>query len=296
VRETGIQVAFPELWGAVFVGRQKEGISLSKVTVGYAGVTMERTPMNDAAIPILADGIKWLGLLPSKRANWNFSYFYNTLPNSPATDWYDHTFVGRFVVLPVRDDSTGTLLHLGAAYRYGHLSNGETQLDSKPESSTAPYFLDTGVFPADHDNMLEVEAYFRSGSFFAGSEYFFSQVTAPDVGDPLFHGGQVFVTYLFTGEQRPYIDLGGKIGFVKPNRSAFSGGPGALEGVLNFSYADFDDADITGGRFWRITPELNWYLDPMASFRLNYGLGSLDRFGTEELHHFVQGRFEVKIL
>jgi phosphate-selective porin OprO/OprP len=295
IRETGIQVAFPELLGAVFVGRQKEGISLSKATVGYAVWTMERTPFSDAAIPILADGIKWLGALPSKRANWNVAYYYNALPNSPAYDWYDDTFVARFVGLPVRNDDTGALLHLALAYRYGHYANGETQFDSRPESSTAPYFLDTGVFPADEDNMLSVELYYRQGSLFGGGEYFVSNVEAPDVGDPMFHGGNVFVTYLFTGEQRPYIDLGGKVGFVKPKRSAFSGGPGALEGVLNFSYADFDDAQITGGTFWRVTPELNWYLDSMASFRLAYGLGSLDRFDTTELHHFLQARFEVKI-
>ena len=55
-------VAVPELWGHVFVGRTKEGFSLNKVMVGYAGWTMERSTMSDASIPILADGIKWLGL------------------------------------------------------------------------------------------------------------------------------------------------------------------------------------------------------------------------------------------
>ena len=298
LRETGIQIGFPELWGYLFVGRQKEGISLSKITVGYAVWGFERTPMSDATIPILGDGIKWLGVHPSKRANWNFAYFFNEfesqLLTNPSTDWYRRAFVGRFVVLPVRDDSTGTLLHVGVAYKRGEFANGETDLQARPESSTAPFFIDTGLFPADHNNLYEAEVYFRSGSWFGGTEYMVDDVEGPD-DRHLFHGGNVFVTWLMTGEQRPYIDLGGKVGFVEPKRSMFSGGTGAVEGVLNFSYADADDGDITGGTYWRITPELNWYLDNMTGVRLCYGLASLDRFDTTELHHFFQGRFEVKI-
>jgi phosphate-selective porin OprO and OprP len=295
VRETGIQVGIPELWGSVFVGRQKEGISLSRITVGYAVPTMERTPMGDATIPILADGIKWLGGLPSHRANWNFAYYYNELVGSPSHDWYDQTFVGRICVLPIRNDATGDLLHLGVAYHYGLYANGEASLEARPESSTAPFFLDTGTFPAHNDNLFGGEAYFRSGSWFGGVEYFADVLQAPEVGDPIFHGGNVLLTWIMTGEQRPYIDLGGKMGFVEPRRSAFSGGPGAWEAVLNFSYADFDDADITGGRFWRVTPQLTWYIDKMVTVKAAYGLGSLDRFGDSQLTHFFQARFQFQI-
>jgi phosphate-selective porin OprO/OprP len=298
LRETGIQIGFPELWGNLFIGRQKEGISLSKITVGYAVWGFERTPISDATIPILGDGIKWLGVAPNKRANWNFAYYYNELEgsvfNNPSTGWYKQAFVGRFVVLPIRDDATGTLLHVGVAYKRGEFTNGETDLQAKPESTTAPYFIDTGIFPANNNNLYEGEVYFRSGSWFGGTEYMVDDVHGPD-GNYLFHGGNIFMTWLMTGEQRPYIDLGGKVGFVEPKRSAFSGGTGAIEGVLNLSYADADDKDIAGGTYWRITPEVNWYLDPMTSLRFCYGLASLDKFGTTELHNFIQARFEIKI-
>ena len=48
VRETGVMVAVPEAWGHIFVGRTKEGFSLNKVMVGYAGWTMERATISDA--------------------------------------------------------------------------------------------------------------------------------------------------------------------------------------------------------------------------------------------------------
>ena len=60
-RQTGIMVDVPEISGQIFVGRQKEGFSLNKIMVGYGGWTMERTEISDAAIPILADGVKWIG-------------------------------------------------------------------------------------------------------------------------------------------------------------------------------------------------------------------------------------------
>ena len=51
VRQTGIMIAVPELWGNFFIGRSKEGFSLNKVMTGYDGWTMERSTMNDATVP-----------------------------------------------------------------------------------------------------------------------------------------------------------------------------------------------------------------------------------------------------
>ena len=39
--------------------------------VGYGGWTMERATISDASIPILADGIKWLGYSPKHKFLWN---------------------------------------------------------------------------------------------------------------------------------------------------------------------------------------------------------------------------------
>jgi phosphate-selective porin OprO/OprP len=44
-------VEIPEIRGHLFVGRTKEGFSLNKVMVGYAGWTMERATTSDATIP-----------------------------------------------------------------------------------------------------------------------------------------------------------------------------------------------------------------------------------------------------
>ena len=66
-----------------------------------------------------------------------------------------------------------------------------------------------------------------------------------------------------------------------------------MELVLHLSYSDLDSGPIQGGRFWRLTPHVNWYIDRMVRLELNYGLGLLDRFGTTGLTHFLQARLQI---
>ena len=79
IRQTGVMIAVPKLWGNIFIGRSKEGFSLNKVMVGYDGWTMERSTMSDATIPLLADGFKWLGYTPKHGFLWNFGYYNDWL-------------------------------------------------------------------------------------------------------------------------------------------------------------------------------------------------------------------------
>src|SRR4030095_10642786 len=87
VRETGVMIDVPELWGKFFIGRTKEGFSMNKVMVGYAGWTPERMMAIDV-IPILADGIKWLGFLPKERIFWNAGVFTDWLSESQSFSTY----------------------------------------------------------------------------------------------------------------------------------------------------------------------------------------------------------------
>jgi phosphate-selective porin OprO/OprP len=58
-------IALPERWGYFFVERTKEGFSPNKVMIGYDGWTIERSPLNDATVPVLADGFERMGHLPT---------------------------------------------------------------------------------------------------------------------------------------------------------------------------------------------------------------------------------------
>lgn len=292
VRETGVMVAVPELWGHLFVGRTKEGFSLNKVMSGYSGWTMERATINDATIPILADGIKWLGYVPERGILWNLGVYGDWLSKGESFSTYHRQYVGRLIWLPIASAETRTVLHLGVNYRYGEVADGELRLRSRPEAFLAPYFLDTGSFPADHTRMASLEAYYRPRSWLFGTEYFVQKASSPQYGDPVFHGGDVAISWLITGEVRKYNTQGGFFSSVSPARTVFEGGPGAWELVARFSYSDLDAGALQGGKFWRFTPALHWHLSDNLRFSLVYGYGHLDRFDLAGTTQFFQSRIQ----
>jgi phosphate-selective porin OprO/OprP len=295
VRETGIMIQVPEISGHLFVGRSKEGFSLNKIMVGYAGWTQERSTINDATIPILADGIKWLGYAPKIHLLWNLGAYADWLSEGQGFSTYDNQFVGRVAWLPYLSTDGGRLLHLGINLRYGHPNEGTLKLRSRPESFPSPYFVDTGDFAATSTRMTSLEAYSRRGSVLIGSEYFFQKADAPDSGDPLFHGGEVAVTWLMTGETRVYNTRGGFFNQVSPARPVFQGGPGGWELVGRASYIDLDSGSLRGGRFWRLTPMVNWYLSDHVRLEMTYGYGALDRFDLRGKTHFFQTRLQLQL-
>jgi phosphate-selective porin OprO/OprP len=292
-RQTGFLVDVPEISGQIFIGRQKEGFSLNKIMVGYAGWTMERTPFSDAAIPILADGVKWIGYAPEKHILWNLGFFGDILSKTESFSTYAHQTVGRFVWLPV--ESEETVLHFGINLRHGKPAEGMLQLRSRPEVFEAPFFVDTGFFPAKSTTTTDVEAYYRPGSLLVGSEYYVQWAKAPEVGNPVFNGGNVFVSWLATGEIRTYNTRGGFFEQISPARTVFEGGPGAWELVTNFSYINLDSGSLQGGKFWRFTPMVNWFVSDNVRLEMTYGYGSLDRFGLVGKTQFFQTRLQLQI-
>jgi phosphate-selective porin OprO/OprP len=294
-RQTGLMFDIPELWGNLFIGRTKEGFSTNKIMVGYQGWTQERATANDAFIPILADGLKWSGYVPSGKFVYSLGFFRDTVSETESFNKNDNQAVGRAVWLPFGGKSK-KLLHLALQGRYGQSDDGFLQFRSKPESFLAQqYVIDTGRFPASHSNMLGVEAYYRPGPLMFGMEYFFNQVASKQTDNPLFHGGEIFAAWLITGEVRPYNARGGYFERISPSRPVFSGGPGAWELVLRFSYTDLDSGTIHGGKFWRLTPVVNWHMSDNVRLEFSYGYGQLNRFGIVGGMQFFQTRLQLQL-
>jgi len=275
-RQTGVMCDFPELHGQLFIGRSKEGISTNKIMVGYNGWTQERATANDSFIPILADGIKWTGSLFDNKIVYNEGAFFDALSETESFDKNDAQFVSRVVYLPFAGEGSNRLLHLGAAIRYGQADNGQLQYRSKPEAFPAQsYAVSTGQFPASHSWTYQVEAYYRPGPLMFGTEYFFNKVISSETNNPFFHGGEIFLAWLPTGEIRTYNETGAFFEGIVPKRALFDKGPGAWELVLRLSYTDLDSGGISGGRFTRITPMVNWHLSGNVRIEFTTGYGIL---------------------
>lgn len=293
VRQTGLMIAVPELKGHVFVGRSKEGLSLNMVMVGYAGWTMERSTTVVATVPLLADGIKWMGYLPKHRILYNLGWYTDVLSEGQSFSSYDQQVVARVGLLPIMEEK-GRLLHVALAARYGLVNDRTLRLRSRPELNVAPYFVETESFAARDTRMAQGEVYYRPGPWMLGMEYFVQRVNATEQPDPLFHGGDAVASWVISGEVRKYNPAGGYFLAVSPRRTVFEGGSGAWEAVLRFSYIDLDDGPIEGGRFWRLTPMVNWYLSDHLRLELAYGVGQLDRFRLVGTTQFFQSRLQFQ--
>src|ERR1700761_7877531 len=294
MRQTGLMIAVPKLWGNMFIGRSKEGFSLNKVMVGYDGWTMERSTMSDATIPILADGFKWLGYTPKHGFLWNFGYYNDWLSHVQNFSTYHNQTVLRVVWLPIRSDLKREVLHLGVNLRNGSPEQGQIQFRSRPEAFPAPYFVDSGKFAATNTKMAGYEAYYRKGPLLLGSEYWWVGTTAPSVGSPTIHGGDFVAAWCVTGEARAYNTVQGAFREVIPKRPVFSGGYGAVELVARFSDIDLDSEKISGGKFKRFTPGANWYLTDYLRLVATYGVGRLDRFNLKGTTQFFQTRLQFE--
>jgi len=295
IRETGVMVGVPELWGNFFVGRTKEGFSLNKVMNGYSGWTMERQMAIDV-IPILADGVKWLGYLPKSRVFWNAGVYTDWLSEGQSFSTYKWQVATRIGWLPIFSKEDKTVLHMGINYRYGEPVSGAIRVRSRPEANPAPRFIDTGEFQTNQSNHIGGEVYYNSGPWMFGSEFYWHRFNSSEQNDPVFFGAEVEVCYILTGESRPYNTATGILGFVPVNRSVFKGGPGAWELVLRASTLDLDGGVVEGGKFWRITPMVNWYLSKDVRFELAYGYGVLDRFNLKGATQFFQARIQLTLL
>lgn len=295
VRESGFTIAAPALAGHIFIGRTKEGFSLNKVMNGYAGWTMERQ-MGLDVIPILADGIKFLGYLPKPRIFWNAGIFTDWFSEGQGFSTYDWQTAIRFGWRAVYDPSRQRVFHIGASYRYGHPYQSEMRLRSRPEANPAPYFIDTGQFPSDHSNHFGTEIYYTRGPLTMGSEILWHSFSSPSTDNPTFFGGDIAITYTLTGESRAYSSESSIYAFLPVEKPVFKGGWGTVEAVLRFSYLDLDDGASEGGKLWRITPMVNWYLSKYVRFEVGYGYSVLDRFNLKGVTQLFQSRIHFQIL
>jgi phosphate-selective porin OprO/OprP len=294
-RKTGFEIGVPELSGRFFVGRDKEGYSLVKVMTGYHPWTMERSTSMDAFIPILADGVKYLGYYPGPRLFLSLAWFTDTLSEDEKFATSDQQTVVRFGWLPILSEENNELFHVAVMVRDTEPDEGMLQVRSRPEDNLAPYFVDTGKFAADHARGTGVEAYYRKGPWLFGTEYDWQDVSPVTGGNVLFHGGDVAAAWLITGETRAYNAPGAYFKAVSPNRTVFEGGPGAWEAVLRVSYIDLDSGMFHGGKFWRVTPMVNWHMSDNVRLEFVYGYGELDRFGVTGGTQFFQSRIQLSL-
>ena len=61
------------------------------------------------------------------------------------------------------------------------------------------------------------------------------------------------------------------------------------------SHVDLDSQLVSGGKFFRVTPLVNWYLTDNFRLEAAYGYGMLDRFDMSGNTQFFQTRLQLQV-
>ena len=121
--------------------------------------------------------------------------------------WFDDDstdFAARLTGLPLMSADGTRYLHLGLGVRYRGDTDGLLRLKGRPESNITSYYVDTGEFPGKSLRALSLELLWTDGPLSVMAEIVPARTDAPEAGDPRFFGSSLVVSYVLTGENRPY--------------------------------------------------------------------------------------------
>jgi len=162
----------------------------------------------------------------------------------------------------VSDDPNAALLHLGVSVGYSFSGTGVVHYRARPESSLAPYLVDTGDISGDAFQ-LGFEIARREGPITLQAEWMGSWVSSSDAGSLFFSGGYAELAWALTGEVRPY-DARAALFTPSAPRNPFSWeheSIGGLEVAARVAYLDLSDRSVRGGRMLTLNASAIWSLN-----------------------------------
>ena len=250
-------------------------LGFSKTPVGFEGNTSTgATTFLELALPgeaIYANrrlGIDWA--LERPHFVINAGYYAGGDLNGGSDG---HMVASRVAWVPLNE--AGRVIHLGLSASRERPSGSidgrgvytppGARLRARPEAGLASQLIDSGTLaPAEHIDRRGFEALWIHGPWSAQGEYLAATVTLADQR-PNYraHGYYAFVSWVVTGESRPYA--GGNVGDIKPQ-----GRLGAFELALRYSELDLDHAGVRGGHERNWTLGANWYINRYLKLQANY--------------------------
>jgi phosphate-selective porin OprO/OprP len=262
------------------VGKQKEPISMERLTNLAFLPMQERSAVADAMLPSRNHGLVLSGTAAGDWFTWAVGAFNNWIDSGESFSDTSSQLVGRVTWVPAVSEDESNLLHLGLGVRR---SNAKQPIRgfTEPEFNNAPLFVDTGPLSADELMTYSLEAYWRKGPYLVGFEYLGSDVDSTESGDPFFHGYHIDFSWAVNGEMRSYRKRSGIFDPLPVSRPVNQGGWGTIETAFRYSRLDLTDGTVDGGEMDILSLGVNWWLTRFARFSVDYRYVTLDRFGTQ---------------
>jgi len=264
--------------GRIRIGQSIEPLSLDQITSSKYSEFMERG-LTTTFAPDRNPGINLNNAFLNDRLTYGFGVFRNgddTTGNSGGDGTWALT--GRLTGLPWYADEN-KLLHVGVAASYRDIS-GTVRYSSRPEAHLAKTVADTNdrssetppiTIAAKYAVTVGPEMAFVYGPYSLQSEFMYNYNDADKVENPEFYAYSIGASWWITGESRRFKTDLAEFDRVKPKRNFLqSGGLGAWELALRYSYLDLDNGDITGGKVSDVTAGINWQWNPNMRMMFNY--------------------------
>jgi phosphate-selective porin OprO/OprP len=179
------------------------------------------------------------------------------------------------------------VMHVGASVRHAGADGGQLRYRGRPESNVLDNYVDTGAFVADDALHLGLEALWQRGPWTVMGEFVRAKVDAPALGNPSFGGGYIGMSWVMTGENRPYDPTAAYSRRILP-----TGPSGALEWVARLSRVDLDDGAVSGGRFTKSYVGANWWATNRWKLGVGWGRTWLDAKGQTGVTDAVLARIQ----
>lgn len=275
-----------------FVGFNNSHIKLGhfKMPLGLNELMTSRSQtFIERAYPMLAfETDRHMGLQYSKWGEkWNLrsAIFGQTMDGvkNKALDETGNGAAVRFVAAPIKNNSM--ILHTGLAMAYQRPddSGNSMEFQSEPETKLGdPEILSTGtIFDIDYSLKTGLEGVLVYKNLSLQSEFIQTNLKRVNgAKDATLSGGYAFVSWILTGETRPWINEEGEFGQIIPKSNKL----GAWEVAARYSHLNLTDdkAGITGGKANNFTFGLNWYANPHIRFLLNYTYVDNSIFATND--------------
>lgn len=280
---------------ALSIGKQKEPISMERITSMIQLPMQERTTVSDAFMPSRNLGVVISGNALNQRVTWAGGIFNNFIDSGKSIGDTTTAVVGRTTWLPFVSVDESNLVHLGFGARHSNGKQG-ARFFSTPEFNKAPNYVDTGssvasgLLDADSIDTYDLEASWRKGPFWVATEIVSTSVSSPTFGNLNFSGYHVTGSWILSGEMRSYNRKSGNFGPVPVAKDVNQGGWGAWEVSTRWSSIDLKDRSIDGGKLDVLSFGLNWWLTPAFNVNLNYRLMNNDTNGLSGESSGFMGR------
>ncbi len=257
--------------GTIRAGHFKEPFGLEELTSDSWITFMERSLPTNAFVPDRNTGLQLMNVCQNQRMTWAAGVFHKT-DNFGVGAGQNVAFTGRVTGLPwVKGDDK--LVHLGFGLSYRNAQDDMISFSSQPEAHLAPKVVDTKTIAADNATLLsgEFAAVYKRASI--QSEWMMASVNPTGPGEDLnFSGWYAQGSYFLTGEHRPYNKAMGFFDRPIPKHNLLNGkgGMGAWELAARYSHLNLTDQTVIGGKVNDWTMGVNWYLNPVTKWSLNY--------------------------